>query len=206
MEVEVAPSGRTFVGAVLPGDVDVAPSMLDPVVGTVIASLASDVVVEEGTVVAVAWVGVVLVGATVGGTVVGATVGGTVVDSVVGAMVVDSVAGDVVVSFGTVGDGTVGVVVEFGAVDVLVVVVESAMGAQNWTFETSGWLPLPTSGRPSFEKTPWKLGGLNDMMTALGPPLTMTSAMATSESQVPPVADPLVIVTACSFPSGLSKL
>jgi hypothetical protein len=96
--------------------------------------------------------------------------------------------------------------------DVLLLLVDDeelddtgVFGPQNCTLETAGVLPLPTGGRPAFEKLPSNCGGAIQETKDAGPPLTITTDTARVECQAAPELDVLLSVTTCSLPAGFSN-
>jgi hypothetical protein len=57
-------------------------------------------------------------------------------------------------------------------------------------------------GNPEFEKWPLVCGGVSVVMTADGPPLTMTFETACVALQSPPASDVFDSVTTCELPDG----
>jgi hypothetical protein len=199
---------------------------------TVDPATCVELVVEPGTVVlvevVVSWPGVVVSGVVVVVDVDVVVRASVVV--VVGAAVVVVSWGNVVVSCGNVVvvgrsvvvvqphfvvlvGGDVVVVEQRQLVDVLLddvlledeLLVGGVSEPQNCTLEMSGMLSLPTWGSPALENWPLVCGGFSDVMTADGPPFTITAETASVELQLPPDADVFESVTTCEFPDGESN-
>ena len=76
---------------------------------------------------------------------------------------------------------------------------------QNCTLEMSGLFSCPTSGSPALEKWPLFCAGVSDVMTADGPPFTITYETNCVELQSPPEADVCDSVTTWLLPDGESN-